>query len=70
MPMWGGYWGPMWGGFGWIFPLLGMLFMVVMMILCFRMVRGMSSLGCTPGRGQSGGSEIEELRREVRELKE
>jgi uncharacterized membrane protein len=70
MPMWGGYWGPMWGGFGWIFPLLGLLFMVVMIAMCLRMMRAMSSLGWMPGRGHSASTEIENLRREVRELKE
>jgi hypothetical protein len=47
-----------------------MRFMVVMMVLCFRMLRGMSSMGCLPGHGRSGGGEIEELRRAVRELNE
>jgi hypothetical protein len=70
MSMWGGYWGPMWGGFGWIVPLLGLLFMVVMIAMCLRMMRGMSSMGCRPDHRQSTSPEIEDLRREVRELKE
>ncbi len=27
MPMWGGYWGMPWSGFGWMLPLIGLLFM-------------------------------------------
>jgi hypothetical protein len=60
----------MWGGFGWIFPLVGLLFMIVMVLLCFRMLRGMSRMGCMPGQGRPASGEIEDLRREVRELKE
>jgi hypothetical protein len=61
MPMWGYGWGGPWGGLGWLLPLLGMTFMAIMAIACFRMM----------GRhaGPSA-SEIEELRREIRELKE
>ncbi len=61
MPMWGYGWGGHWGGFGWIFPLLGLIFMVVMITACFRMM------------GRHHGpppSEFEDLRREIRELKE
>jgi hypothetical protein len=36
-----GPWGaPMWGGW-WIFPLLGLLCIVLMMVFCARMMRGM-----------------------------
>ncbi len=69
MPMWGGYWGPPWGGFGWIFPLIGLVFMVVMVFLGFRMMGGMMRAGCMGHGGHSAG-DMEELRREVRELKE
>jgi hypothetical protein len=70
MPMWGGYWGAPWGGFGWIFPLIGLLFMVMMAFACFRMMGG-----CMAGRGVAGRidhkpDEVEELRREVQELKD
>jgi len=61
MPMWGGSWGGPWSGLGWIFPLIGLLFMVVIVITVIRMAGGQN--GLTSG-------EIEELRREVRELKE
>jgi hypothetical protein len=64
MPMWGGYWGGPWMGFGWIFPLLGFLFMVVMAFTCFRMMGGCMS------RSGHGTAEIEELRQEVRELRD
>jgi hypothetical protein len=70
MPMWGGYWGGPWAGFGWIFPLFGLLFMVVMIFMCFRMMGGMMRGGSMPGHAGPGTGEIEELRREVRELKE
>ncbi len=65
MPMWGGYWGAPWSGFGWIFPLVGLLFMVVMAFACFRMMGG-----CMAGHTQHSTGEIEALRREVRELQE
>jgi hypothetical protein len=68
MHMWGGYWGMPWVGFGWIFPLIGILFMVVMAFVCCRMMGRMAGSGCMPGHGGTG--EIEDLRREVRELKE
>lgn len=70
MPMWGGYWGPPWGGFGWIFPLIGLLFMVVMVFMCIRMMGGISSFSSMGGQTTHGGGEVEDLRREVHELKE
>ncbi len=69
MPMWGGYWGPPWGGFGWIFPLIGLLFMVVMGFVCIRMMGGMSGFGCMGSHGARSAGEVEELRRDVRKLK-
>ncbi len=70
MPMWGGYWGPPWGGFGWIFPLIGLVFMVAMIFLGFRMMGGMMRGGCMGSHGGHSAGDMEELRREVRELKE
>ena len=70
MPFWAGYWEPPWAGFGWIFPLIGLLFMVVMALFCVRMMSGMMSGGCMTSHGRSNASEMEDLRREVRELKE
>ena len=70
--MWGmGPWGPgMWGPWAWIFPLLGLLFMVVMMVACFRMMRGMMGGGGMCGHGGDHLSSTEDLRREVRALRE
>ena len=61
MPMWGYGWSGPWGGFGWLFPFVGLTLMLVIMIACVRMM----------GRhaGPSA-SEIDGLRREIRELKE
>jgi hypothetical protein len=70
MPMWGGYWGSPWGAFGWIFPLIGLLFMVVMVVVCFRMMGGTSGFGCMSSYGAQAAEETKELRREVLELKE
>ncbi len=68
MPFWAGY-GP-WGGFGWIFPLIGLLFMVVMAFVCVRMMGGRAGGGCMTSHWRSPADETEALRREVRELKE
>ena len=70
--MWAmGPWGPgMWGPWAWIFPLLGLLFMVVIMVACFRMMRGMMGGGGMCGRGGDQLSSTEDLRREVRALRE
>lgn len=70
MPMWSGYWGGPWGGFGWIFPLLGLTFMVVMVLYCMRRMGGMSHCGGAPGHGQAAHSDIEALRREIQDLRE
>ncbi len=69
MPMWGWYWGGPWGGFAWIFPLIGLLFMVVMILVCVRGMGGMMRGACMTGHAGHSPSEFEELRREVRELK-
>ena len=65
MPMWSYGGGGPWYGFGWIFPLVGLVFMIVMVVACFRI------MGSGMGR-QTGltGGEMEELRREIRELRE
>ncbi|HXZ44562.1 MAG TPA: hypothetical protein VEH53_07010 [archaeon] len=65
MPMWGGYWGMPWGGFGWILPLIGLLFMVGMGLACFRMMGG-----CMTRHGGPTRTEVEGLHREVRDPKE
>lgn len=69
--MWGwGPWGaPMWG-VGWLFPLLGLLFVVVMVVFCARMMRGMMGGGGMCGHGGRPMGEADDLRREVHELRE
>jgi len=69
MPMWGGYWGAPWAGFGWIFPLAGLLVMVVMAFMCLRMV-GRRMGGCMSSHHGDAADEIEALRTEVRELRD
>jgi len=70
MPMWSGYWGPSWVGLGWIFPLIGLVFMVVMVFFCIRMMSGKSGFDCMARHGGQNAKETEDLRREVRELKD
>ncbi|HSB79281.1 MAG TPA: hypothetical protein VLM91_10850 [Candidatus Methylomirabilis sp.] len=69
MPMWGGYWGIPWGGFGWIFPLIGLVFMLAMAFMCFRMMGGKMG-GCMSSHSGQGSGEVEELRKEIRDLRE
>lgn len=69
MPMWGLAWGGPWGGFGWLFPLVGLIFMIVMIVLCRRMMGGRMRCGPVGHRGPTA-VDLDELRREVRELKE
>jgi uncharacterized membrane protein len=69
MPMWAGYWGAPWGGFGWIFPLIGLLFMLAMAVMCFRMMGGRMG-GCMSSYSRHGSGEVEELRKEIRDLRE
>jgi len=70
MPMWGGYWGGPWTGFGWLFPVIALLFMGLMMFLCCRM---MGRMGCRSREGSGAAhpdTEVGELRREVQQLRE
>ena len=69
--LWGlGPWAaPMWGAW-WIFPLLGLLCIVVMMVGCARMVRGMMGRGGMCGHGRRHLSDADDLRRDVHELRE
>ncbi len=60
---WCGYWGA--SGFWWIWPLLGIVFMAVMMFVCFR------GFGCTPWRmNRRRPDDLAELRRDVQSLKD
>jgi hypothetical protein len=70
MPMWGGYWGGPWAGFGWLFPLIGLLFMGLMMFLCCRMMRRMVCSGREGSTAAHQETEVGELRREVQQLRE
>ncbi len=69
MTVWGTSWGAPCAGFGWIFPLIGLIFMIVMIVVCTRtigrMVRGGWMCGCRAQREV----EDEDLRNEVREMR-
>ena len=69
MPFWSGYW-QTWGGFGWIFPLVGMVMMIVMALLCVRMMGGLVGFGCMEGHRGHGSDQVDDLRREIQALKE
>lgn len=68
MPFWDG---SPWSGFGWIFPLIGLLFMVVMAFVCIRRMGDMAGFGCL-GSGHRGHAiqQADDLRREIQGLKE
>jgi uncharacterized membrane protein len=53
------------GGFWFVFPLMGFVFMLVMILFMFYFLRGRRGMMCGPGRDQ----DIHDLRREVRDLK-
>lgn len=59
-----------WDGFWGIFPLVGLVMMVVMVLACLRMMGGRSGFGCMAGHGGPHPSETEDLHQEVRELKQ
>ncbi len=67
MPMWYGSWGFPWMGLGWIFPLIGLVVMVLMMFFCMRRMGTMG--GCMGHHEQGSASEVEALRREVQALR-
>jgi len=68
VPVWSTYWGPPCAGFGWTFPLIGLVFMAVMVGVCIRMMGGVMRGCCMPGHPGQRGSELEDLRKEVREM--
>jgi uncharacterized membrane protein len=70
MPFWGEYWGSGWWGFGWIFPLICLLFMAVMVFVCFRMMGGMAGFGCMGGHRGHSADQVDDMRREIQGLKE
>ncbi len=61
--MWWGYGHPMWG-WGPVLPLMGFVFMIVMIVLLFRLFGGRSGM-----RGFGHRDEVDDLRKEVRELR-
>lgn len=67
--MWYGHWGGPWAGFGWIFPLVGLVVMVLMLLLCMRRMGG-TMCGCERHHAQHAPSEVEALRREIQELRD
>jgi len=67
---WAGYWGAPWGGWGWVVPLIGLVFMAVMVFVCVRMMAGMGGSGCMWSRRHPSADDTEALRRELRALKE
>jgi hypothetical protein len=70
MWMWHGYWGGPWG-VGWLFPLVGLIIFILMVVTCIRRMGGMSACGCMSGPGAHvPASEIEALRHEVQTLRE
>ena len=69
MPFWGGYGGsPL--GFGLVFPFVGLLFMVAMAFFCFRMAGGMAGRGCMGRRRDHTVQEPDDLHREIQELRD
>ena len=69
--MWGpGPWGaPMWG-FGWIFPLIGLLLFLICVIAMIRFMSGGRRFMCMGGHDSDGTDEPAKLRREIHELRE
>lgn len=70
MPFWAWNWVAPLGGGWWIFPLVGLVIIVVMAFVCLRMMHVMSGFGCMAGHGRKSDDGIEDLRREVREVKQ
>ncbi len=61
---WCGYWGAPLGGLWWLMPLLGLLFMSLMFLVCFR---GFGRWMGRPGRSDAN---LVELQREVASLRD
>ncbi|MBI3637387.1 MAG: hypothetical protein HY216_14435 [Candidatus Rokubacteria bacterium] len=69
--MWGpGYWGgPMWG-FGWIFPLVGLLVCLAFLVMAFRALRVGGGFMCMGHHHPSSDDDVAEMRREIRALRD
>lgn len=70
MPVWNPYWGPPCAGFGGTFALVGLVFMVVMVVVCIRMMGGVMRGVCMSGHHGQRDTELEGLRMEIRGLKD
>ena len=66
--MWGPGWGPPMWAFSWIFPLLGLLVCLGMIVMMIRAMRG-DGFMCM-GHHARGADDTADLRRELRELRE
>ncbi len=68
--MWWSYGSPMWG-FWWVFPLMGCIFMLVMMLFGFRTMRGGGMCGFHREDSDAGAlrKEITDLRSEIEALR-
>ena len=66
---WSAYWGLPCAGFGWMFSLIGPVFMVVMVVVCMRM-GGMPRGGCMAGHPGRRRRDVEDLRREIQGMKD
>jgi hypothetical protein len=60
---WCGIWGTTGVAYGWILPLIGLVFMGIMFFACFR------RFGCLGGRRRSSG-DLSELQRDLESLKD
>ena len=69
--MWGsGPWGaPIVGGW-WVFPLLGLVMAIACMIMMVRAMTRGGGMSCMGGHRSGAGDPADELRREVRGLRE
>lgn len=67
--MWWGPWGgPMWG-FGWMFPIIGLVFCLFVIVLIVRALSRGARFTCMGGHDHES-DETSVLRREVHELRE
>ncbi len=60
---WCGFWGTTAFAYGWILPLIGLVFVGLMLFVCFR------GFGCMGGRRRTSG-DLSGLQRDLESLKE
>jgi hypothetical protein len=72
MPMWNVFCAVPWGWFGWIMLSIGLLFIGMMAVLCFRSMGGCMAGFCHIASGENEGlrKEILELQQQIRKLNE